>query len=311
MNTAICTLFEGNYHYGVGSLANSLYAHGYRGTIYAGYRGTLPPWALTGKASNRGTDLSPADGLTIRFIPLTTRAHLTNHKPDFMLSLWQDHCPEAEALYYFDPDITVLCRWAFFEQWVQAGVALCADMNPSMPPSHPLRFAWKEFYQPRGVTFRRTFDMYFNGGFVGVSRGQMEFLHCWRWLQELMAPEIGGLENVNLHDRTYLFHKTDQDALNVAAMTSEWPVSPMGQDGMDFQQGGGGYVMSHAYHSQKPWKKNFLRIFLERGWTPSRADRCFFRNVESPIRLYTPTALVGLRCMLLTASLLGRFVGKQ
>ena len=74
----------------------------------------------------------------------------------------------------------------------------------------------------------------------------MEFLQCWQRLQELMTPEIGGLENTMCDDRTFLFHKTDQDALNVAAMASESPISPMGQDGMDFQQGGGGYVMSHA-----------------------------------------------------------------
>ena len=148
MNSAVCTLFEGNYHYGVGALANSLYAQGFRGTIYAGYRGPLPPWVNGSKTTDGCTDFSPVEGLVLRFIPLSTKAHLTNFKPDFMLSLWQKQCPQAESIFYFDPDIVVICSWPFFERWVQAGVALCADINPSMPKNHPLRHAWNQFYQP-------------------------------------------------------------------------------------------------------------------------------------------------------------------
>jgi hypothetical protein len=311
MNSAVCTLFEGNYHYGVGALANSLYAHGFRGTIYAGYRGELPPWIAGAKTTDGFTEFSPADGLMLRFIPLTTKFHLTNIKPDFMLSLWQDHCPDAESIFYFDPDITVLCAWSFYEGWVKAGAALCADINPDMPPNHPIRHAWKNYYLPHGIAFRRETDIYFNGGFAGVSRAHAEFLHCWKRLQDLMAPEIGGLQNVNVRDRTYLFHKTDQDALNVAAMASESPVSPMGQDGMDFQQGGGGYVMSHALGGQKPWKKQFLRSVVLRSNSPSRADRMYFRHVETPIRLYTPVTLARKNFLLLTASFLGRFTNRK
>ena len=308
MNSAVCTLFEGDYHYGVGALANSLYAQGYRGTIYAGYRGELPPWAAGAKTSNGFAECWPAEGLVLRFIPLTTKIHLTNFKPDFVLSLWRQHCPQAQSLFYFDPDITVMCPWSFFEEWVKGGVAVCADVNPSMPANHPIRHAWKQFYAPRGITFRREQDIYFNGGFLGLRAEQMEFLHCWQRLQEMMAPEVGGLENVNVRDRSYLFHKTDQDALSVAAMASESPVSPMGQDGMDFQYGGGGYVMSHALGWQKPWDKQFLRSLLWRGCSPSRADRMFFRCVESPIRLYPSAALSYKRVLLLTASFLGRFM---
>jgi hypothetical protein len=228
-----------------------------------------------------------------------------------MLSLWQKHCPDAQSFFYFDPDITVVCSWPFYERWVEAGVALCADINPSMPSNHPLRHAWKQFYTPHGITFRREPDLYFNGGFFGLRREQTEFLRCWQRLQELMTPEIGGLQNVNVRDRTYLFHKTDQDALNVAAMASESPISPMGQDGMDFQHGGGGYVMSHALGGKKPWNKQFIRTLLSRGAAPTRADRIFFRCVESPIRLYPPFTLAWKRFLLLTASVLGRFMGRS
>jgi hypothetical protein len=187
---------------------------------------------------------------------------------------------------------------------------MCADVNPSMPPNHPIRHAWQQFYLPRGITFRRAPELYFNGGFFGLRREQMEFLHCWQRLQELMTPEIGGLQNVNVRDRTFLFCKTDQDALNVAAMASESQISPMGQDGMDLQHGGGGYVMSHALGGQKPWNKHFIRNLFLQGHSPSRADRIYFRHVKSPIRLYPLATLSYKRFFLLTASFLARFMSR-
>ncbi|MGD0812836.1 MAG: hypothetical protein ABSA83_04475 [Verrucomicrobiota bacterium] len=310
MTSVICTLFEGGFHRGLGALVNSLYRNGYRGAIYIGYRGRLPPWVTRPTEGDGLTKFSPAQGLTLQFMPLETPIHLTNFKPDFMLTLWQKHCPQADSMFYFDPDITVVCRWSFFEEWVQAGIALCADVNSSMPANHPIRHAWRKFYLPHGITFRREPDLYFNGGFVGLKREHTEFLHCWQRLQELMTPEVGGLQNVNVRDRSFLFCKTDQDALNVAAMACEAPISPMGQDGMDFQHGGGGYVMSHASGIRKPWDKKFLSNLLLRGNSPSRADRVFFRSVESPIQLYSSATLSYKRLLLLTASFLGRFMSK-
>jgi hypothetical protein len=84
----------------------------------------------------------------------------------------------------------------------------------------------------------------------------------------------------------------------------------MGQDGMDFQQGGGGYVMSHALGGQKPWNKGFMRTLLRRGNSPSRADRVYFRHVGFPIRLYASAPLLFKRLSLLSASFLGRFMSK-
>jgi hypothetical protein len=311
MTSAICTLFEGNYHYGLGALVNSLYAQGFCGTLYVGYRGALPPWAVDLKTTDGFSEFTAAEGLVLRFIPLTTKIHLTNYKPDFMLDLWQRHCPKADAFFYFDPDIVIMCKWSFFEEWVEAGVTLCADINFAMPGNHPVRNAWKRFYEPHGFKFRREPDLYFNGGFFGLKKERMEFLTCWQRLQDLMAPAINGMHNVNIGDRTFLFHKTDQDALNVAAMTAESPISTMGLDGMDLQPGGGGYVMSHALGAEKPWKKKFVRRLLLRGNSPSRADRIYFKSVTRPIQLYSPAELSAKRLFLLTASFLARFMGRE
>ena len=68
-----------------------------------------------------------------------------------------------------------MCRRSFFEEWVQAGVALCADVNPSMPANHPIRHAWKKFYLPHGIIFRRELELYFNGGFFGCDGSKSNF----------------------------------------------------------------------------------------------------------------------------------------
>jgi hypothetical protein len=304
MTSTICTLFEGHYHYGVGALANSLYKHGFRGTVYAGYRGKLPPWVVGGRAIEGDTVFRAAENLILRFIPLTTKIHLTNYKPDFMLDVWNKLCPQAGSLFYFDPDITVKCRWTFLEKWVEAGVALCADVNASMPSNHPIRHAWKQFYLPHGIKFYREPDLYFNGGFVGLRRENIEFLKCWLRLQELMAPAVGGLQNIGVHGPTFEFCKTDQDALNATAMASESPISPMGQDGMDFQPGG--YVMSHAAGGIKPWKKVFLLSALK-AIKPSIADKAFWNNSASPIQIFPDSVIRRRQAMIRLASLIGRF----
>src|SRR5579884_1111540 len=163
---AICTMFEGDYHFGLGALANSLYHGGYRGVLFAGFRGDLPPWAK----QNEDGYLRIGEDFRIRFVRLATTVHFTNYKPDFMLSLWDSCCSSAEGLFYFDPDIVVRCRWTFFEEWISSGVALCVDVCGDMPDAHPIRNAWRRYYSQFGVQFRQKQNRYFNGGFIGVSK---------------------------------------------------------------------------------------------------------------------------------------------
>jgi len=308
MGSVICTLFEGDYHFGVGALANSLYAHGFRGTIYAGYRGSLPPWVIHARKFDGFIEFCPAEQLALRFIQLETQMHLTNYKPNFMLALWEKYCQEANALFYFDPDIVIKCRWTFFEEWVHAGVALCADINPSMPPNHPIRYAWKKFATRKGMPIKREVNTYYNGGFVGCLSESKQFVCDWKRILEMIADELGGLKTMHVGDGTSLFHTTEQDALNLTCMVTPCELSPVGQDGMDFQQGGGGYIMAHAVGSAKPWNKAFLRMLLLRGSRPSRADKDYFKHVKVPIQLYA-TADLGLRTLKLNlAGALGRFI---
>jgi hypothetical protein len=307
MTSAICTLFEGDYHLGAAALVNSLSAHGFRGTVYAGYRGPLPPWAST--ADPAGT-INVTPDFTFTFVPLTTTIHLTNYKPDFMLDLWQNHCPDAQALFYFDPDIVIKCRWSFFEEWANFGVAVCRDINGDMPNSHPIRQMWRRILSPLGISFVRSMDVYVNGGFVGVAKPQKDFLGLWQNIQSQMVKCGVTLDALGVGDRTLPFSCRDQDALNIACMAHSGEISTVGADGMDFQWGGGGYVMSHAAGGVKPWRKRFLLTLLTKLQRPSFADRGFAANLNGPINPFPTNRLRQFKLDLFLARAFGRFIGR-
>ena len=42
MDSVICTLFEGHYHYGLAAFINSVLRYNFKGCIYVGYKGKLP-----------------------------------------------------------------------------------------------------------------------------------------------------------------------------------------------------------------------------------------------------------------------------
>jgi hypothetical protein len=317
MTSAICTLFEGDYHLGLAALANSLHAHGYRGVIWAGTRGALPAWATPSKKTSDWDEFSAAPELTIRFIQLTTKAHLTNYKPEFLLDLMERLCPEASQLFYFDPDIVVKCRWSFFEEWAGYGIALVEDVNSPMPEHHPRRAAWKKYLAACGRQLRRETPFYVNGGFTGISRNDIPFLRDWKDAMSLIATEIGGLEHSmfsfangrpDLQSPAYPYSKTDQDALNIAVMISAVQVSIMGAEGMDFRPGG--WTMSHALGPEKPWRKRYIRDAL-RGLAPSMTDREFWQHAEKPIAFLPDKIVSSRRRALKLAVAINRFIRRS
>lgn len=303
MKSTVTTLFEGDYHLGAAALINSLCAAGFDGKVVCGHRGPVPPWAEAARQLGK---------VEVSFVALDTTVHLTNYKPDFLLHVWEQLEPTAERLFYFDPDIVIKAPWAFFEEWADYGVALVEDVNSPLPESHPRRCAWVRALARRGQKVSRETPIYVNGGFIGVHRNHQGFLQTWRSAMTLVGEEIGGLEKSMfsfgaaagpMESPSYPYNKTDQDALNIAVMTSAEPVSLMGAEGMDFRPGG--WTMSHALGSEKPWRKHYVRAALA-GRPPSPADRGFWQHAVGPVPVFSASAASWRRFTLSLAGGIGR-----
>src|SRR5580658_4120421 len=176
-DTAICTLFEGDYHFGLAAFLNSLVRAGYAGTVWAGYRGVLPPWVAQLKRSDSGTDAFwVADQIRLVFMKLDISIHLTNYKPEFMLNLLSNEARDCEYLWYFDPDIFLRASWSFFADWQSNGIALCQEIaNNILPPDAPLRQSWVRAAASIGYTNPQPLYHYYNGGLAGVPREYSDF----------------------------------------------------------------------------------------------------------------------------------------
>lgn len=295
MTPAVCTLFEGHYHLGVGALINSLFASGYRGVILCGHRGPEPHWA---EAARR-----LSGQIEVRFVPVNAGIHFTHYKPTFMRECWSRLCPDADQLYYFDPDIVVKAPWTVLARWAQDGAALVEDVNGYMPARHPYRLAWGDFISARGLPVARALDRYYNAGFLGLPRTHAALLDVWAQIVAHAQAELGSLEKIKFDTPHALLHTPDQDALNMALMATHIPINGTGPEGMDFAVGG--HLLSHAIGGRKPWKGGFLAEAL-RGHPPGSAQKSFFHFVDSPLRLFSSRELAWLRLSLRSSALLGR-----
>lgn len=306
MTTAVCTLFEGDYHHGVAALANSLQASGFTGSLFAGYRGPRPAWAASDEVS--------AGGVRVHLVPLVETIHFTNFKPQFMRRVFAELAPAADSVLYLDPDICLTAPWRFVETWLDAGVALCEDVNSPLHENHPRRFDWRKFYARHGVTLRYRGHAYVNGGAVGVTRARLGFLETWERLQALMGDEIGGLDQVKLNGGTsqrmrdpfFCFNVHDQDALNATLEAcADTPVSVLGREAMGFAPGL--RVLPHALGPRKPWRRRYLRDALA-GRPPGSADDAFWRHASGPLSAWPSGVLARRRRLMRIARFICRFL---
>ena len=299
----VCTLFEGDYHFGLAALINSLVRNEFQGCISAGYRGPLPPWINQLKLSGCEGSYDVCSGVRIKFILLETPMHFTNFKPEFMLQLIHDQ-PGCKYIWYFDPDIVTRCSWSFYVQWVKYGVALCEDINGVMPQNHPIRFRWIELVSTLGLENPLPLCTYYNGGFIGLPVSCSGFLDRWEDVLRIAESEGLDMRAFGTGNRTDPFFRGDQDALNIAAMYSRYPLTTIGPDGMDFVSGG--ITMFHAIASPKPWRKHMMLSAL-RGFPPSASDKAFLAHSKYPIRSYSRLRLAAKRLSCSFGALIGRF----
>ncbi len=302
---AVCALCSGSYHLGVGALVNSLYRNGFRGTVWVGYQGRLPRWAAPVTTDGEITQYAFRDDCAIRFVELDTSHHISQAKPVFMSKVLGEFSPDAEGVFYFDADSVIKCDWSFFENWVRCGVGLCMDgCYTIVPERHPWRVAWRRIADACGPGRRET-DYYFASGFVAVPRSSASFLEVWAEAIRAVHREADeAARSLKLRERTSPFACPDQDALNIAVMATDCPISPMGPEAMDFVPAG--YVMSQVISEQKPWNKNFL-AWAVRGTPPATADKMYWHYADGPIRMYSPLKVAWKRAEVRLAALIGRF----
>jgi hypothetical protein len=320
MKCVVCTLFERHFHFGVAGLVNSLCASGFAGTVYAGFRGPLPPWAEREvKAQPNGhslLDVSPEVRLV--FVPVETTAHLTNYKPDFMLQVEALAAAETDALIYCDPDLLFDIPWSYITDWLSCGIAVCEDVTSPMPENHPTRVGWRRFFREHGHELQFRSTSYANGGFVGLTWNHRKILPLWQEFMAHIAKLLGGGNVVGIAGGQLLkgfygfadcFHKTDQDALNAILEASpDIPVSFLGPEAMGFR--GGRAPLPHSLGNPKPWNRAYLRYAL-RGIPPRKVDKIYWNRMDGPLRPFSATQIASARWRLSVAAFMGRFMRRN
>jgi hypothetical protein len=315
LKTAVCTLYEGNYHFGVGALINSLIANKFRGDVFVGYRGELPPWFRLYQYIHHDTwgevlVMQLSDYTKVYFVKPTTTVHFTNFKPQFLIDLTKDLCAGYDAIAYFDPDIVVCRNWDFFEEWMQHGIAVVHDIiMHDMPATHPLKRSWTLIANENGHDILHNVNSYVNAGFCGLQKQYWNFLPLWNeYIQIAFSQYKANPARLRTNPRPNPFFYPDQDSLNIALMCYNGNISEAGPEAMAFKYGV--IAMAHAVGSPKPWNKNFFRSFLN-GILPTYAEKKYWEYANDEIILYPPAYCRVMKTKIKLISFLGRFYNRN
>ena len=300
---SVCTIFEKHYHFGLASLCNSLYASGYTGTLYAGYRGELPKWIINHDSFDLNKSSFSVEGkITVSLSKLSGDRHPAYLKPLFMKGIL-DSNKTISNLVYADPDIVIKCNWVHLASWLENDLCLFEDINWNMPSSHPKRQQWADFFSATDLRPHRKMERYYNSGFVAISARSSDFLRLWLALNQIVENH-NAVYDLKSRSAADIFHSTDQDALNYALMCADLNINSIGPEGMDFAPGG--YYLSHAIGKKKPWLGKHL-LDAAKGISPSTSTKNYYKYANVPLRVYAPADFIFRKISMKMAAGIGRF----
>lgn len=299
----ITTLFEKEYHFGVGALINSLVKSGFKDLLIIGYKGNLPTWI---------NQLQKVDNLYYKFNDifilfqcLDTEIHLGYYKPFFLADIFTRYS-EVENIFYFDPDIVINAPWTFFSKWTKNKISLCLDVCfPFVSYNHPWRIDWLEL-APMNSESETKINYYVNSGFIGISRNYFKIVEKWKELTTNFKKNGGDVKSFH-QEQLWMPIRGDQELLNASiTLNADLPYCVIGTEGMGFTLPD--YIMSHAIGSIKPWNKSYTIYLITKGKKPSTPEKRYFENSMSYLKLYSKLKYGLKKCDIKTASFLGRFL---
>ena len=273
----LTTLAERDYFLGLAALLNSVAAYGsHVDKVIVGYREALPDWLPPLQDSRHGRSFTTASGLQVELVELNGSLHMVHEKPKWFLHLTEVLAPEATEYFFFDSDIVINSRMSFYGEWVRQGVALCGDVNFVFHRHHPIRRQWASFARAQGREVINELDDYYNSGFLGWTQETKQFIHDWNDAFAMLEPHSGDMNQFRVFDRTAVVLSTNQDSLNLAAMITEQPISPIGPEAMGFIYG---MRLMHHPIGRKPWNRKFVPEFFQ-GKPPREADLIFWEYIN-------------------------------